>query len=112
MTETLLTSKWVLPITQTAIKDGGVVVAGDKIIAVGTAEKLAADFPGAKRQDFGRAIILPGFVDLHTHLEFSGLRGVCDDLPYSQWKIQLTKKSRRLDKADWLVFARLGGMEG
>ncbi|MDP1809402.1 MAG: amidohydrolase family protein [Actinomycetota bacterium] len=111
MAEKLLTAKWVLPISRAPLKDAGVVVNNDKITAVGPADKLAAAFPGAQRQDFGRAVILPGFVDLHTHLEFSGMRGVCDDLPYSQWKIQLTKKSARLEPEDWLAFARLGAIE-
>lgn len=111
MAEKLLTAKWVLPISSAPIKDGGVVVTNDKITAVGPAEELEASFPGAQRQDFGRAVILPGFVDLHTHLEFSGMRGILADLPYSQWKIQLEKKSARLEPEDWLAFARLGAIE-
>jgi len=111
MMQKLLTAKWVLPISTLPLKDAGVLVEGDRIVAVGPAQRLAKDFPKALRRDFGRAIILPGFVDLHTHLEFSGMRGVCDDLPYSQWKIQLTKKSTCLAAEDWLVFARLGALE-
>lgn len=111
MAEKLLTAKWVLPISSAPIKDGGVVISNDKIAAVGPAEELETAFPGARRQDFGRAVIMPGFVDLHTHLEFSGMRGVCDDLAYSQWKLQLEEKSARLEPDDWLAFARLGAIE-
>jgi len=107
----LLTAKWVLPISKPAIKDAGIVVDGEKIVAMGPVDSMAAAHPDAERRDFGRAIIMPGFIDLHTHLEFSGMRGVCDDLPYAEWKIQLTKKSGRLERDDWLAFARLGAIE-
>ena len=54
---------------------------------------------------------MPGFVDLHTHLEFSGMRGLVDDLPYSQWKIQVMGMEERLDDDDWEEAARLGALE-
>jgi cytosine/adenosine deaminase-related metal-dependent hydrolase len=107
----LLTAKWVLPIDKPPLKNAGVVTQGEKIAAVGPIEELVAAYPRAERRDFGRAVILPGFVDAHTHLEFSALRGVCDDLPYAEWKIQLDKKVGRLNEEDWLVSARLGVVE-
>jgi cytosine/adenosine deaminase-related metal-dependent hydrolase len=107
----LLTAKWVLPINKPPLKNAGVVTEGDKIAAVGAVEELAAAYPRAERRDFGRAVILPGFVDAHTHLEFSALRGACDDLPFSEWKIQLDKKVAQLDDEDWLASARLGVVE-
>ncbi len=107
----LFSAKWVIPVDGPAIKGGAVVVEGDKIIAVGDAEELSTQFATAKRRDFGRSIILPGFVDLHTHLGFAAFRGVCDDLPYAQWKIQQLNKSRSLNESDWLISARLGAME-
>lgn len=39
------------------------------------------------------------------------MRGVCEDLQHSEWKIQLTKKCRRLDMEDWRISARLGAIE-
>ncbi len=82
-----------------------------KIVALGEPDDLASRYPQAECRDFGRSIIMPGFVDLHTHLEYTAFRGVCDDLPYTQWKIQQIEKSRALDEADWLASARLGAME-
>ncbi|HEB12510.1 MAG TPA: hypothetical protein ENI11_02415 [Actinobacteria bacterium] len=111
MQKKILSAKWVLPITAPVLKDAGVVIESDKIIEVGNTEELVKKHQGAELEDFGRAIIMPGFIDLHTHLEFSAMRGVCEDLPHSEWKIQLTKKCRNLDIEDWRISARLGAVE-
>jgi imidazolonepropionase-like amidohydrolase len=51
--------------TGTAMKSGGtIVVRGDRIVSVGTAEAP----PGARVIDLGDATLLPGFIDAHTHL--------------------------------------------
>lgn len=46
------------------IRNGGVLIRGDTIERVGPAEGLAAD----KVIDLGTATVLPGLIDLHTHL--------------------------------------------
>jgi imidazolonepropionase-like amidohydrolase len=46
------------------IKNGAVLVRGDKIERVGPAEELKAD----RVIDLGSATVLPGLIDLHTHL--------------------------------------------
>lgn len=107
----LLTAKWVIPIAKKPIEDGAVLVSDDRIMAVGKAETLKAEYPSEKIVPFDRAVLLPGFVDLHTHLEFSVFRGVCDDLDFSRWKIQLSKKSKILNEDDWRVSAQLGALE-
>lgn len=107
----LLSAKWVLPISHNPIQNGAVLIEGSKIKDVGKLKSLAARYPGEEIKDFGKAVILPGFVDLHTHLEYSVFRGVCDDLGYADWKIQLTIKSEALGKGDWIHSAYLGALE-
>lgn len=107
----LYSAKWILPVSAPALKESAIVVEDGRIVALDTIEALTDRFPQAERRDFGRSIIMPGFIDLHTHLEYSAFRGVCDDLPYAQWKIQQIEKSRRLGIDDWLASARLGAME-
>ncbi len=107
----LLAAKWVLPISHKPVENGAIVVAGTKIKDVGTFEEMVNKYPGEEVSDFGKAVILPGFIDLHTHLEYSVFRGVCDDLGYADWKIQLTIKSRMLTESDWMHSAYLGALE-
>jgi imidazolonepropionase len=58
------------------VPGGAVAIAGERVVAVGTPAALAAahDLDGALRIDAQRGIVLPGFVDSHTHLVFHGSR--------------------------------------
>ena len=54
------------------IEDGGVVTDGATIIAVDTAENLKARFPQAQFIDAHGQLIMPAFINAHTHI-YSGL---------------------------------------
>ena len=61
------------------IKNGAVLTAGDKIIKAGPAaeiEKYITDnkISPERRIDAGGKTVMPGFVDAHTHMVFSGSR--------------------------------------
>ncbi len=107
----LLTAKYVLPVSAPHIEDGAVLVRGDRIVAVGTRAELASAHPQEEVRDFGLAVLMPGFVDVHTHLEYSVFRGAVDDVPYTAWKMQVQKKEPRLSAEDWMDSAVLGAME-
>ncbi|MDZ4179528.1 MAG: amidohydrolase family protein, partial [Coriobacteriia bacterium] len=53
----------------------------------------------------------PGFVDLHTHLEYATFRGVVDDLPYTRWKMEVQGREDLLSEEDWADSAVLGAIE-
>ncbi|MDO8914965.1 MAG: amidohydrolase family protein [Coriobacteriia bacterium] len=107
----LLTARYVLPVSGPHIEHGAVLVRGDRVEAVGTAAELRAAHPDEEVTEFGSAVLMPGFVDLHTHLEYSAFRGLVDDVPYTRWKMQVVEKQRKLDAADWDDSAVLGAME-
>ncbi len=44
-----------------------VLVRGGRIAALGPAKDLAREAPGAERLELGKATLLPGFLDSHTH---------------------------------------------
>jgi len=59
------------------IERGAVAARGERIVWVGAAQRLAAEVtptPGARRIDVRGRVVLPGFVDSHTHLVFAGYR--------------------------------------
>ena len=58
------------------VPGGAVAVAGERIVAVGTAGEVAGrvDRAGARVIDAAGRVVLPGFVDCHTHLVFGGSR--------------------------------------
>lgn len=107
----LLKATWIVPVSSDPIKHGAIVIMGTKIVAVGPSKELMAKYPDVTVRDFGSSVIMPGFVDLHTHLEYSVMRGVCDDLPFGGWKVQIADKSQSLKDEDWRVSAKLGALE-
>jgi len=56
------------------IPNGAVLVRGGKIAAVGSTAELRADFPNEPALDAGGKVVMPGFVDPHTHLVWAGDR--------------------------------------
>jgi len=57
------------------ITDGGILTADGKIIKTGSFEKLKNEFPNAEIEEIeGRNVLLPGFIDSHTHICFGGKR--------------------------------------
>ena len=107
----LLLARYVLPITGPHIENGGVVVRDGAIVAVGSREDLIASYPAEETRDYGLAALMPGFIDLHTHFEYASFRGVVNDLPYSQWKMQVMRLEELLTEQDWKNSAVLGAIE-
>lgn len=62
-----LQARYVFPVTGEPIPDGRLTVAGERIVAVDTRTD------DAEVEDLGNVAVLPGLVNTHTHLEFSGL---------------------------------------
>lgn len=107
----LLTAKYVMPITAPFIEDGAVLVDGNKIVAVGTADELKKKYPEEEVRDFGLAALMPGFVDCHTHLRYTALRGLFEDMCYADWKRSVLATEPFFEQKDWDTSARLGVLE-
>jgi imidazolonepropionase len=56
------------------IPDGAVLVRGEVIEAVGSSADLKAAYPNEPALDASGKVVLPGFVDSHTHLVWAGNR--------------------------------------
>lgn len=56
------------------IPDGAVLIRGEDIAAVGTTAELRAAYPHEPTLDAGGGVVMPGFVDAHTHAMWAGDR--------------------------------------
>jgi imidazolonepropionase len=56
------------------IPNGAVLIQDEKIIAVGTTPDLLAAYPDVPTLDAGGKVVMPGFVDPHTHAIWAGDR--------------------------------------
>ena len=108
----ILRGRWVVPINSPGIERGAVVVDHDKIRDFGPAAAIEQRYATHKVRDFPSAAIMPGFVNVHTHLELTVLRGYLEDLPFWQWIQKLTRtKYQILTYDDLAVSALLGAVE-
>ncbi len=93
---------WVIP-----VEPDGVVLERHTLVIDGT--HIAAIVPtGSWRNDLGateidcrRHVLVPGFVNAHTHAAMSLFRGMADDLPLMEW----------LERHIWPAEARVAGRE-
>ena len=58
------------------IPDGAVLIDGEHIAAVGKSSDLLERYPHEPRYDASGRVVMPGFVDPHTHLVWAGQRAV------------------------------------
>ena len=84
---------------------GAVAVRDNEIVAVGTAEDLAARFEAAETIDCTNMAVMPGLVNAHTHVPMTLLRGLNDDLRLDVWLGYLMPLEREFVTPD---FVRLG----
>ena len=75
MEKFLLAADMVIPVSSEPIRNGAVVVDGGRIVDIGTSEKIEAAHPRLPEIRRPNSLILPGFVNAHTHLELSWTKG-------------------------------------
>ena len=100
-----LKARWVLPISGPIFEDGEVAFEHGKLTYVGRAR------PDSGALDLGLAAVLPGFVNVHAHLEYTVLRGLLEDMPFFPWIRALTALKAFLTFDDWVTSATLGAAE-
>ena len=86
------TARWLLPVSAPPVEHGAVVVERERIAAVGPRAEIVERFPESKLESFGEAVILPGLINTHTHLELTALRGYLEneERDFFAWLRKLT----------------------
>ena len=98
-----LRARYVFPVDGPPIAGGAVTIRGSKIVAVG------APAAGSAVRDLGDVAIVPGLVNVHTHLEFSDLTTPVGrpGMPLPEW-IGHVVAHRRAAKVDGRAAISLG----
>jgi 5-methylthioadenosine/S-adenosylhomocysteine deaminase len=89
---TIYSARWVVPVAAAPIENGAVAVEGQRVAGVGPRAEIVERFPEFKVESFGEAIILPGLVNLHTHLELTAMRSYLEneETDFFAWLRKLT----------------------
>jgi len=65
--------------------DGAIAVTGDTIVAVGPRSEIEAHYDGRQTIDARGKLVLPGFINGHTHVPMTLFRGLHDDVTLNDW---------------------------
>lgn len=95
-----LRADWVLPIAAPPIADGAVLIAADgRILAVGPHPSVPTP-PEASTESLPGAVLIPGLVNTHTHLELTGLGEPVGSGSFVEWITRLRqRKAERTPEA-------------
>ncbi|MGB2963092.1 MAG: amidohydrolase [Anaerolineales bacterium] len=85
--DTLLINAQVLCMDEgfTQYENGAVAVLDDQIHAVGDSEELKKSYAAREVIDCEGKVLMPGLVDVHTHVPMNLMRGLADDLRLDVW---------------------------
>jgi cytosine/adenosine deaminase-related metal-dependent hydrolase len=100
-----LSADWVVPVDGAPIRDGAVAIEGGRIAAVGPQSQLG------EGERFAGAVILPGLVNAHCHLEYAVYAGFGDGLAFAPWLALHIERKARLGLEEMRAIARLGALE-
>ena len=83
--------------------DGAVVVKGDTIVAVGSRPELEAQYESRETIEAKNKLVLPGFINGHTHVPMTLFRGLHDDVTLNDWlyKYIFPLKRRTLQRSSF-----------
>jgi len=96
---------WVVSAEGESIADGAVAVEGATISAVGTRDELG------EGERFDGAVILPGLVNAHSHLEYAVYAGFGDGAAFDEWLAVHIERKSRIGVDEMTAIARLGAAE-
>ena len=65
--------------------DGAVVVTGDSIVTVGSRTEIESRYESRESIDAKNTLVLPGFINGHTHVPMTLFRGLHDDVTLNDW---------------------------
>jgi cytosine/adenosine deaminase-related metal-dependent hydrolase len=104
---TVLSADWVVPVEGPPIRDGAVDIDDETgtIAAVGPRDDLGDSV------HYVDAVIVPGFVNAHTHLEYEVYTGFGDGLGFAEWIGLHVQRKARIGLEDTEAIARLGAFE-
>lgn len=110
----IYSARWLMPVSSAPVADGALAIEGERIVSVGERAALLKRFPEAAHDDFGEAVILPGLINCHTHLELTAMRGFLEreEGDFFAWLRKLTlARLERMTADDLYVSAAWGAIE-
>lgn len=101
-------ARTILPVGMEPILDGAILVEGERIADIDSFEILRKRCPDEKVFDLEEAVVIPGLVNLHSHIELESFSNLARPSNFIEWLRKIVKRSRQMGPDDWLQSARRG----
>lgn len=99
----IVKAKYLIPNPDNYIENGAVAVNGTKIHCVGTFDEIRAIDNVDKIIDIGNAVILPGLINIHTHLDLTNLHNCIKPTSnFTHWVFQIVGARIRCKDEDYI----------
>jgi 5-methylthioadenosine/S-adenosylhomocysteine deaminase len=96
----------------TVLQNASLVIQDSKIIDLGPAQVVRERYPQARVIDLTDQLIMPGLINLHTHLPMTLLRGVAENVDLQGFlELVWAEEARIMDAEGTYIGARLGALE-
>lgn len=107
----ILRARVVLPVSRPPISDGAVVISGDRFVKVGRWRDISPDCQG-EAVDLGEMILMPGLINAHCHLDYTGMAGqISPTKEFTDWIKSITTLKAHWNYTDyaqsWLSGAQM-----
>ena len=104
----IITASSILPLTGPIpiLRKSAVVISKDAITAIGPVDRVLKRHRGHRVLRLDNAVLMPGLVNVHTHLELPPLLGSLRALSLPQWVLNLIRVKKRLTDKEYLAAAR------
>lgn len=86
--DTLISARWILPIAPdetAALSDHSIVIKDGKILDILPNEEAQQKYSPSNFLDRSNSVVLPGFINAHTHSGMALMRGCADDELLIKW---------------------------
>lgn len=83
----LIHAKWIITCEEekTHLENYSISIENGKILAILPTHQAKNEYTPKKTFDYSSHVILPGFINAHTHLAMNYFRGLADDLALMDW---------------------------
>src|SRR5213082_3411096 len=86
------------------IKNGAVVISGNRIVDIGTFPEISERHSGQELVDLGEQALLPGLINAHCHLDYTCLRGkIAPQKSFADWIRAINAEKAKLSEQDYLA---------
>ncbi len=82
----IISARWVIPVRPRALlHHHALAIKQGRIVAIGPRDEIYAAYTAAENTTLDQHVLMPGFVNAHTHAAMTLMRGLADDLPLMTW---------------------------